>query len=482
MSDAGVTEFATEPLWTGQDMADAMGARPVHGLPEAVTGISIDSRTLQPGDAFFAIKGDKFDGHNFATAAAAAGASVLVVSEAKLPALGRLTLPMMVVSDVLDALGRLGAAARARSKAKIIAVTGSAGKTTTKEALRHVLEPSGKVHASVASFNNHWGVPLTLARMPADTRFGIFEIGMNHPGEITPLVKLVRPHIAIVTLIAAAHLGHFKDLNEIAHAKAEIFSGIVNGGYALINRDDAKFSLLNKLAKAAGVEHVYGFGAHDKAKIRLQNAKYLDDCTTVTVKVIDEEVVAKIGVPGRHMVQNALAVLGAAKLAGADMTKVCHALATLEPEKGRGQRHRLKAGNGAFTLIDESYNANPASMEAALDLLAAAPVEGRGRRIAVLGDMLELGKHAREMHEGLADPIMTAGIDRLYLAGPEMKALADKVPNDIYCEYERSADDLIDSLLATPQAGDVIMVKSSNGIGFSRIVKAFLDKYPQADG
>jgi UDP-N-acetylmuramoyl-tripeptide--D-alanyl-D-alanine ligase len=175
-------------------------------------------------------------------------------------------------------------------------------------------------------------------------------------------------------------------------------------------------------------------------------------------------------------------VLGAAKLAGADMTKVCHALSTLEPEMGRGKRHKLQAGNGAFTLIDESYNANPASMEAALDLLAAAPVERRGRRIAVLGDMLELGRHSRDLHERLTDPIVSAGVDRLYLAGPEMKALADKVPNDIYCEYEKSADDLVGSLMATPQAGDVFMVKSSNGIGFSRIVKAFLDKYPRAGG
>ncbi len=482
MNEEAADTIAIEPLWTGQDMADAMGARPVHGLPNAVTGISIDSRTLQPGDAFFAIKGENFDGHNFATAAAAAGASVLVISENKLPALGRLNLPMMVVSDVLDALGRLGAAARARSKAKIIAVTGSAGKTTTKEALRHVLEASGKVHASAASFNNHWGVPLTLARMPADTRFGVFEIGMNHPGEITPLVKLVRPHIAIVTLIAAAHLGHFKDLNEIAHAKAEIFGGIASGGAALINRDDGKFNLLQKLAKAAGVDKIYGFGAHDRAKVRLLNAKYLDDCTTVTARVFDEEVAVKIGVPGRHMVQNVLAVLGAAKLSGADMTKACHALSTLEPEKGRGQRHKLQAGNGTFTLIDESYNANPASMEAALDLLATAPVERRGRRIAVLGDMLELGRHSRDLHERLADPIVSAGVDRLYLAGPEMRALADKVPNDIYCEYEKSADDLVGSLMATPQAGDVFMVKSSNGIGFSRIVKAFLDKYPRAGG
>ena len=282
----------TAPLWTGEEMARAMEARPIHEPPAAVSGISIDSRTLKPGDAFFAIKGDRFDGHDYATAAAAAGASVLVVSEARLPALGRMTVPIMVVDEVLLGLARLGIAARERTKGQIIAVTGSAGKTTTKEALRLVLAASGKVHASAASFNNHWGVPLTLARMPADTDFGVFEIGMNHPGEIEPLVKLVRPHIAIITLIAAAHLGFFKDLDEIAHAKAEIFSGVVKGGHALLNRDDARYKLLHKLAGQAGVSHIHGFGAHDRAEVRLLNAKYLDDASLVTAKVFDEEVTA----------------------------------------------------------------------------------------------------------------------------------------------------------------------------------------------
>lgn len=473
-----MTETTTEPLWTGQAMVDAMGARPVHGLPEAVTGISIDTRTLQPGEAYFAIKGDRFDGHDFATAAVAAGASLLVVSEARLPALGRLTIPMLVVDDVLDALGRLGAAARARSKAKVVAVTGSAGKTTTKEALRLALAPSGKVHASAASFNNHWGVPLTLARMPADTDFAVFEIGMNHPGEITPLVALVRPHVAIVTLIAAAHLGYFEDLDAIARAKAEIFTGVEPGGHALINRDDPRFNLLQDLARQAGVNNIHGFGAHERAKVRLLNAKYFDDGSAVTARVFDEDVTAMIGAPGRHMVQNCLAVLGAAHLAGADLAMAGQSLASLRPEKGRGQRHILAVGEGAFTLIDESYNANPTSMEVALELLASAPIEGHGRRIAVLGDMLELGDHARALHEGLAGAVTAAGVDRLYLAGPEMAALSGAVPDDLACEYQPTVDDLTASLIAAPQPGDVFMVKSSNGVGFSRIVKAFLDTYP----
>ncbi len=220
-------------LWTADALIEAMGGRPIGPMPQTVTGISIDTRSLKPGDAFFAIKGEAMDGHDFATAAIKAGAGLLVVAEGKLPALGRLTAPMIVVPDVLAALEKTGVAARARTKAKIIAVTGSAGKTSTKEALRHALSAVGKVHASDKSFNNHWGVPLTLARMPADCDYAIFEIGMNHEGEIRPLVKMVRPHVAIVTLIAAAHLGHFKTLDEIATAKAEIFEGVEPGGSAL---------------------------------------------------------------------------------------------------------------------------------------------------------------------------------------------------------------------------------------------------------
>ena len=256
-------------LWTSEALVEAMGGRPIGSLPQGITGISIDSRSLEPGNAFFAIKGEAMDGHDFATAAVKAGAAVLVVAEGKLPSLGRLTAPMIVVQDVLAALEKLGVAARARSKAKIIAITGSAGKTTTKEALRHVLSAVGKVHASAQSFNNHWGVPLTLARMPQDCDYAVFEIGMNHPGEIRPLVKMVRPHVAIVTMIAAAHLGFFKNLDEIAMAKAEIFEGIGPGGAALLNRDDPRWKLLGKMAKEAGVEHVFGFGENARSAFRL---------------------------------------------------------------------------------------------------------------------------------------------------------------------------------------------------------------------
>ncbi|MCX8279606.1 UDP-N-acetylmuramoylalanyl-D-glutamyl-2,6-diaminopimelate--D-alanyl-D-alanine ligase [Phyllobacterium sp. 0TCS1.6C] len=467
-------------LWTSDAMLEAMNGRPVGTLPEGITGISIDTRTLKEGEAFFAIKGDALDGHDYATAAVAAGAALLVVAEAKLPALGKLKAPLIVVDDVLAALTRLGIASRERSHAQIIAVTGSVGKTTTKEALRHVLADCGKVHASVASFNNHWGVPLTLARMPGDTDFGVFEIGMNHPDEIRPLVKMVRPHVALITLIAAAHLGQFKNLQEIAAAKAEIFEGLVPGGYALLNRDDKYFKSLEKMAFAAGVEHIKSFGESRLADYRLMKLKLHDECSCMTARLDGEEVVAKVGAPGRHIVQNVLAVLGAAHLTGADMAKAVLALASLRAEGGRGERHVLEIGRGTFTLIDESYNANPASMRAAVELLAAAKPAGNGRRIAVLGDMLELGKHSARLHAELSAVISDNKIDMVFLGGPEMQALKTAMPVDIHAEYRQSVEELQPQLLKTIRAGDVIMVKSSKGTGFSRIVKTLLQKYNAA--
>jgi UDP-N-acetylmuramoyl-tripeptide--D-alanyl-D-alanine ligase len=361
-------------------------------------------------------------------------------------------------------------------------VTGSAGKTTTKEALRHALGSVGSVHASDKSFNNHWGVPLTLARLPEDTEYSVFEIGMNHPGEIRPLVKMVRPHVAIVTLVAAAHLGFFRDLDEIAAAKAEIFEGIEPGGAALINRDDPRANLLGKMAREAGVEHVLGFGEYQRSTYRLINCVLNADHSTMTARIGRREVVARIGAPGRHMVQNALAVMGAADLVGADIDRVALALGDLPAQQGRGRRHILAHGGASFTLIDESYNANPASMKAALDLLDATPVEGEGRRIAVLGDMLELGEQSEQLHAGIAELVVGTGISHVLLGGPHMKALAEVLPSDIAVVHRDEADDLARLLIETVQPGDVVMVKSSKGIGFSRIVEALLNRFPAHAG
>lgn len=465
-------------LWTSDDLVAAIDGRPLGRLPAGVTGISIDSRTLKPGEAFFAIRGETMDGHDFATAAMKAGAGVLVVAEGKIPALGRLAIPKIVVQDVLVALEKTGVAARARSRARVIAVTGSVGKTSTKEALRHVLSTVGTVHASDKSFNNHWGVPLTLARLPADCDYAVFEIGMNHPGEIRPLVRMVRPHVAIITLIAAAHLGHFRDLDEIARAKAEIFEGLEPGGTALLNRDDSRFKLLSKLAAQASVGRVESFGESERATYRLLEAGIGADGSSIVASIGGQEIAAGIGAPGRHVVQNALAVLGAAHLVGADVARAAAALSTLAAESGRGRRHVLGHPGGPFLLIDESYNANPASMRVALDLLAAAPVGEGGRRIAVLGDMLELGSQAPRLHAALADLVTAAKVDLALLAGPEMKALHDRLGDSLATEYRANVDELKPVLLEAVRPGDVVMIKSSKGIGFARLVDALLREFP----
>lgn len=463
-------------LWTGEAMVAAMDGRPVGRMPDDVTGISIDTRSLAPGDAYFAIKGDVHDGHDFATNAVAAGAAVLVVAEAKLPSLGRLQVAMIVVDDVLKALEKLAAAARARARGKIIAVTGSAGKTTTKEALRVALAPSGSVHASDKSFNNHWGVPLSLARLPEGADFGVFEIGMNHPGEIRPLVKLVRPHVALVTVIAAAHLGQFKSLDEIARAKAEIFEGLAEGGTALINRDDPHCKTLEKLAKAAGAVNIVSYGEHLRAKYRLVSVELGAASSQIMARIGNRDISAEIGAPGRHIVQNCLAVLGAADLTGADVGKAASALAGLKAERGRGQKHKLKLPRGSVTLIDESYNANPASMRAALALLAAC--SDAKRRIAVLGDMLELGEHSEALHAELAGPVTQSGADLVFLAGAQMQALAGALPAKTLGGHFAAAPDLVPILAAALKPGDAVMIKSSNGIGFSKIVDALLKQFP----
>ena len=470
-------------LWTTSDLMAAMNGRPMGNLPEGITGISIDSRSIDTGEAFFAIKGDRVDGHDYAGIAVANGASLLVVSEAKLPALGRVTAPMIVVDDVLDAMVRLGCAARDRSAAKIIAVTGSVGKTTTKEMLRHILAPSGRVHASVASFNNHWGVPLTLSRMPENTDFGIFEIGMNHADEIRPLVKMVRPHVAIITTIAAAHLGNFKNLDEISAAKAEIMEGLVEDGHVILNRDNDQFETLEKAATALGIAHVHSFGASAKADIRMVEFSGGSSDAVLWAAVEGQTLEIQIGAPGRHIAENALAALAAARLVGADMQAAVTALASLQPEKGRGARHRLSIGAGSFVLIDESYNANPASMLAAIALLRDTQLADDGRRIAILGDMLEMGEFSDSVHADLAQPLIDAGIRDVWLAGPQMAHLRDALPDDIRVEYRENVDELKDFAVSSVTAGDVVMVKSSKGTGCGRIVSALLDAHPVlADG
>jgi UDP-N-acetylmuramoyl-tripeptide--D-alanyl-D-alanine ligase len=461
----------TEPMWTVDAIAAATGAERVGPSPKTVTGISIDSRTVAPGEAFFAVRGDTHDGHDFVAAALRQGAALAVVARHRRDGHGS-DAPLLVVDDVLGALRDTARAARGRSPAKIVAVTGSVGKTSTKEALALALASSGETHASKASFNNHWGVPLSLARMAETSRYGVFEIGMNHAGEITPLVHMVRPHVAIVTAVEPVHLEFFASVADIADAKAEIFLGVERGGAAVINRDNPHFARLRRRAGEAGVHNIISFGEHAGSEARLVKCALHPDCSTVEAKILGQLVTYKIGAPGRHLVMNSLAVLAAVSLVGADLARAAIALAQQAPAAGRGTRITLELPDGHLLVIDESYNANPTSMRAALALLGQAPLGPRGRRIAVIGDMLELGPTAEDLHRGLVDAIRDNGIDLVYCAGPLMAALWDALPTSRRGGYAKTAAELEAQVVAAVRAGDAVMVKASAGSRMGPIVKA----------
>jgi UDP-N-acetylmuramoyl-tripeptide--D-alanyl-D-alanine ligase len=465
-------------LWTSAAMAEAMRAERRGALPSDVTGISIDSRTLTPGEAYFAIRGDVHDGHDFVEAALTNGAALAVVAKShaeKFAADARL----LVVDDVLAGLVDLGRASRARLGGQVIAVTGSVGKTSTKEALRAVLGAQGETHASVASFNNHWGVPLTLARCPASAKFAIFEIGMNHAGEIEPLVKMVRPHVAIITTVEPVHLEFFSGIEAIADAKAEIFSGVEPGGAVVLNRDNAQFSRLSRSAKARKIKRIVSFGSDEKADARLIDVSLHPASSAVHANVLGQDITYKIGMPGRHMVMNSLAVLAAASLAGADLALAALALAQLQPATGRGVRQQLVLTQGTATLIDESYNANPASMAAAITVLGQAPVGPRGRRIAVLGDMLELGATGPDLHRGLAEAVKANGIDAVFCCGPLMHNLWEALPSTKKGGYADNSAALEAQVISAIGAGDAIMVKGSLGSRMKLIVTALQKRFPE---
>ena len=462
-------------LWTLSDMANAMRADKSGALPDAINGISIDSRTAVKGDAFFALT-DARDGHDFVAAALKSGASVAVVARSK-RGMFAADAPLLLVDDVLDALRDLAHAARQRTEAKIVAVTGSVGKTGTKEALRLALSADGETHASAASYNNHWGVPLSLARCPASVKYAVFEIGMNHAGEITPLVGLVRPHVAIVTTVEPVHLEYFGSLEKIADAKAEIFTGIAPGGAAVINRDNSQYARLAAAAKAAGVSRIVSFGEHEDADTRLLRHSLQAESSCVHASILGEDVTYKLGAPGKHLVLNSLAVLTAAALAGADLALAALALNQLRAPVGRGARMTLNVSGGSALLIDESYNANPASMAAAIALLGQADIGPQGRRIAVLGDMLELGDQGEILHRALAQPIETAHVDLVYCSGPLMHSLWQALPSGRRGGYAETAAQLEPVVLAALRAGDAVMVKGSFGSKMGPIVKALERQY-----
>ncbi len=453
-------------LWSGLGLVAPLRARVSGAVPEGVTGVSIDTRTLQPGDLFFAIKGDNSDGHDYVEKAFERGAAAAVVDEAHADALKKLG-SLYVVRDVLKAMEGLARAARKRSRAKIIAVTGSVGKTSTKEALRKVLSDAGQTHASDKSYNNHWGVPLMLARLPDTARYAVFEIGMNHPGEIAPLVDMVRPHVVIITNVGPVHLEHFPNVAAIAKAKAEIFSGLVKGGVAIVNRDAETFGVLEAAAKTSPAGYMLTFGANPAADARLVQFDPEQDASRVQAHVLGEDLNFTLAAPGRHMALNALAVLLAARAVGLDLGAATASLAAVAAPQGRGAREKLRLDpereDSEFLLIDESYNANPASMRAAIEVLGQTQPAGEGRRIAALGDMLELGATAPALHFALGEALQRHGVDLVFAAGPLMRHLFDALPPQKRGAWAENASQLESSVAEALRPGDVVMVKGSNG-------------------
>lgn len=472
-------------LWTADAIAAATGGR-INGDWDGVSGISIDTRELAEGDLFIALKGISHDGHVYVGKALEAGAAAAVVS--KVPD-GLENANLLVVDDTQAALEALGVAGRDRTKARVIGVTGSVGKTTTKDMLRAMLASQGRTHAATRSFNNHWGVPLTLARMPADTDYAVIEIGMNHAGEITPLSRMARPHAAVITTVVAAHLAAFNSVEEIADAKAEIFAGLEPGGTAILNADNPYFERL----KASTDATILDFGRTADA-FCLTDVRVSAESTCMKALLKGTEACIKIGAPGEHLAMNALAALAAVSTVGADVARAAIALASWTPPSGRGMRARfhLPAG-GEITLLDESYNANPASMGAALSVLAAAePGEGphrAGRRIAFLGDMLELGPTEAALHAELADHPAMQRIDRVHCCGPLMQELHAALRVEKRGTYCANSVQLAQIVEKTIDAGDVIMVKGSLGAAMRHVVSAIKalgtelsDSDPRAEG
>ena len=448
-------------LWTSDEIAAATG-----GTPSAtfeVDAVSFDSREVIGGELFVALTGEATDGHKFVDTAMTRGARGCLVSEA-------VTAPHVRVADASAALEALGRAARARTGATVIGVTGSVGKTGVKEALRLAFDryAPGRVHASVKSYNNHTGVPLSLARMPADSRFGVFEMGMNHAGELSRLTAQVRPHIALVTWVASAHAEFFASEAAIADAKGEIFEGLQPQGTAIIPHDNAHRDRLIGHARPHAAR-ILTFGLDTAADVHPLDHALLPDCTTCTAQVLDQRLTFKIGMAGRHWLSNALGVLAAVHAGGGDLALAGLALAELTGLPGRGARFRTA---GQATVIDESYNANPASMAAALGVLGevAAP----GVRIALLGEMRELGDQSDAFHAGLAPLVVQAGVARAILVGKAMAPLADVLKRQIAVRLVDTAAQAHDALdLAR---GDVLLVKGSNGVGLGAVVAALREE------
>jgi UDP-N-acetylmuramoyl-tripeptide--D-alanyl-D-alanine ligase len=448
-------------LWISDEIARATGG--TASADFEASGVTFDSREVGPGDLFVAMPGTVHDGHKFVDQAFTAGAAGVVVSQ---PANG----PHVLVEDTFAALQALGRASRERSSATIIGVTGSVGKTSTKEALFAALERNrpGKVHRSVKSYNNHTGVPLSLARMPRDAEFAVLEMGMNNKGEIAALTRQVRPHVAIITAIAPAHIENLGSMEAIADAKAEIFEGLEPGGTAIVPNDSPYRDRLVKAARRHA-DRIVTFGGGDADVHAVHAVTAEGGGSLISAALLERELTFTISQRGEHWVRNSLAVLAAIEAVHADVALAGLALADLGGLKGRGERHLLPIEGGEVLLIDESYNANPASVAATLKSLGAE--QDVGRRIAVLGPMRELGEHSAALHAGLAPAVRDAHVDRLILIGDEMRPLSDALNGDVTWERVTNVDEATDALMRSLRPGDVVLVKASNSVGLAKLVE-----------
>jgi UDP-N-acetylmuramoyl-tripeptide--D-alanyl-D-alanine ligase len=450
----------TAALWTARELLEATGGA-MELTYVAATGVSIDTRTIHPGDLFVALQGESGDGHGFVTDALAKGAAGAMVHR-NVPAVGRL----LLVDDTLAGLHRLGGYARGRFTGRLVAVTGSVGKTTTKEMLRTILTAFGGTHAAVASYNNQWGLPLTLARMPPDATFCVAEIGMNHAGEIAPLARLARPHVAVITAVENAHIGYLGSIEAIADEKADILCALEPGGVAVLPAD---MKLLPRLRAAAGAAQVVTFGASPNSDVRLVELGMDADGSNVAAQVGSQRIAFRLNAPGRHMAMNALAAIAAADhLSNASLHQITRALESFAPVVGRGARRQIMLPGGPALLLDESYNGNPASMRAALAVLRLQPTK---RRIAVLGDMLELGDKGRAEHRALVTDVAAAA-DRLFTCGPLMHDLYGAMPEAIRGAHAPDSASLAPIVARSIAPGDAILIKGSLGSRMKLVVNA----------
>jgi len=456
---------ARAPLWMAADLLEATGGR--FGTPFDALGVSIDTRTLVPGDLFIALHGEGRDGHDFVADALASGAAGALIHR-PVPGAAR----VLLVDDTLAGLGRMGGFARSRFAGHVTAVTGSVGKTTTKEMLRAILSRAGATHAAVASYNNHWGLPLTLARMPQDASFAVLEIGMNHPGEIAPLARLARPHVAVITAIEKAHIGHMGGIEAIAAEKAAILTGLEDGGVAVLPADSPQ---LPRLHAAAAGHRVVTFGQAETADARLIGLEQDADGSDIQAEILGQAIRFRLNAPGRHMAMNALAAILACMVGPAmSLADAVAGLADFTPLAGRGARREITLPAGPATpagtalLLDESYNGNGASTRAALEVLG---LQHATRRVAVLGDMRELGDEGPAEHAGLA-PAVIASADLVFTCGPLMRHLRDAIPAAIRGGHADQSDDLAGLVADALRPGDAILVKGSLGTRMKPIVEA----------